>query len=91
MPVGRRISHTRRSPRAFATSRTTVYLDPGLHRALKVKAASTDRGLSELVNEAVRLALREDALDLEAIRRRAQEPTRAFERILADLKRDRLL
>jgi hypothetical protein len=44
-----------------------------------------------LVNEAVRLALREDALDLEAIRRRAQEPTRAFERILADLKRDRLL
>ncbi len=70
--------------------RTTICLEPGLHRALKVKAASTDRGLSELVNEAVRLALREDALDLEAIRRRAHEPSRAFERILADLRRDRL-
>ncbi len=70
--------------------RTTICLEPGLHRALKVKATSTDRGLSELVNEAVRLALREDALDLEAIRRRAHEPRRAFERILADLRRDRL-
>lgn len=53
--------------------RTTVYLEPGLYRALKIKAATTDRGLSELVNEAVRLALREDALDLEAVRRRRKE------------------
>ena len=70
--------------------RTTICLEPGLHRALKVKAASTDCGLSELVNEAVRLALREDALDLEALRRRAHEPSRVFKRILADLRRDRL-
>ncbi len=70
--------------------RTTICLERGLHRALKVKAAGTDRDLSELVNEAVRLALREDALDLEAIRRRAHEPSRALERILADLRRDRL-
>lgn len=72
-------------------NRTTVYLDPGLYRALKIKAATTDRRLSELVNEAVRLALREDAIDLAALRRRAREPSRAFEDVLADLKRHRRL
>lgn len=72
-------------------NRTTVYFEPSLYRALKIKAATTDRGLSELVNEAVRLALREDAVDLDALRRRAREPSRAFERVLADLKRNHLL
>ncbi len=70
--------------------RTTICLEPGLHRALKVKAATSDRSLSDLINEAVRYSLREDAIDLEALRRRAHEPSRAFERILADLRRDRL-
>jgi hypothetical protein len=46
-----------------ASLRTTVYFSPKLYRALKVKAATTDRGFSELVNEAVQLALREDAID----------------------------
>ena len=74
-----------------ALSRTTVYLEPKLHRALKVKAALTDRGLSELINEAVREALREDAADIETARRRAREPRVPFERVLAELKRDGLL
>lgn len=72
-------------------ARTTIYLEPGLYRALKIKAATTDQGLSELVNEALRLALREDAIDLEAARKRRREPRIAFERVLADLKRKRLL
>ena len=72
-------------------TRTTVYFEPRLYRALKVKAATTDRRVSELVNEAVRLTLREDAIDLEAARRRAREPRIPFERVLADLKRNRLL
>ena len=71
--------------------RTTVYLHPKLYRALKVKAAVTDRGLSELVNEAVRIALREDALDMEAFRQRAKEPSRSFADVLRELKRARLL
>ena len=58
--------------------RTTVYFAPKLYRALKVKAATTDRGFSELVNEAVQLALREDASDEAAYRRRTKEPSRAF-------------
>ena len=72
-------------------NRTTVYLKPGLRRALKVKAALSDRSLSDLVNEAVEESLREDALDLKAFRRRRREPSRALEDVIGDLKRDGLL
>jgi hypothetical protein len=72
-------------------SRTTLYLDPKIHRALKVKSATTDRTISEIVNEALIEALREDAIDLAAFRKRAKEPSRPFEKILAELKRDGLL
>ena len=72
-------------------TRTTVYLRPHVYRALKVKAATTDRSLSELVNGAVIEALREDALDLEAFEKRAKERSRPFEKALEDLKRDGLL
>jgi hypothetical protein len=67
--------------------RATVYLDPNLHRALRVKAAQTDRSLSELVNAAVRRTLAEDAEDLAAFDARAKEPNLAFEHVLKDLKR----
>jgi len=67
--------------------RATVYLDPSLHRALRVKAAETDESVSALVNSAVRLSLGEDAADLAAFRARAQEPVLAFEAVLKDLKR----
>jgi hypothetical protein len=46
--------------------RATVYFDPDLHRALRLKAAETERSLSDLVNEAVKLSLAEDAEDLAA-------------------------
>ena len=72
-------------------TKTTVYLEPKVYRALKVKAATTDRSLSDLINSAVLEALREDALDLEAFERRAKEPSRPFEKVLKDLKRDGLL
>ncbi|UVT17706.1 MAG: ribbon-helix-helix protein, CopG family [Nitrospira sp.] len=72
-------------------TRTTIYLKPKVYRALKVKAATTDRSVSDLVNAAVLASLREDALDLEAFDRRATEPSRPFEKVLEDLKRDGLL
>ena len=67
--------------------RATVYFDPGLHKALRVKAAQTDRSLSELVNAAVRQTLAEDAEDLAAFEERSREPNLAFEDVLRDLKR----
>ena len=67
--------------------RSTVYLQPHLHRALKLKAAETDRSVSDLVNHAVRLSLLEDAEDLAAFDERAREPNLAFEAMVKDLRR----
>jgi hypothetical protein len=72
-------------------TRTTVYLKPKVYRALKVKAATTDRSVSDLVNAAVVESLREDAVDLDAFDRRAKEPSRPFQKVLEELKRDGLL
>jgi hypothetical protein len=69
------------------TKRSTIYLDPELHRALRVKAAETAVSVSELVNDAVRLRLAEDAEDLEAFRTRSREQTSPFEDLVSDLKR----
>lgn len=67
--------------------RTTVYFDPALHRALRLKAAETDRSLSDIVNEAVRLSLLEDAEDLAAFEERASEPSLSFEEVVKELRR----
>jgi hypothetical protein len=68
-------------------AKTTVSLQPKVYRALKVKAATTDRSISDLINAAVIEALREDALDLEAFEKRSKEPSRPFEKVLEDPKR----
>ncbi len=67
--------------------RATIYLKSDLHKALKLKAAETDRSVSDLVNDAVRLSLLEDAEDLAAFEERAKEPNLAFEAVLKDLRR----
>jgi hypothetical protein len=67
--------------------RATVYFDPALHRALRLKAAETDRSLSDLVNEAVKLCLAEDAEDLAAFGERANEPNLPFESVVKELRR----
>ncbi len=66
--------------------RTTIYFDPNIHRALRIKSAELDRSVSELVNEAVRLSLAEDADDLAAFEERAHEPDLLFEDVVKDLK-----
>ena len=77
--------------RIATDTRTTVYLKPKVHRALKAKAASTDRTVSDLINAAVLGAMREDEIDLAAVAARRKEPSRPFERVIEDLKRDGLL
>ncbi|HJT21167.1 MAG TPA: hypothetical protein VJ746_11890 [Nitrospira sp.] len=72
-------------------TRMTVYLQPKIYRALKIKSATTDRSVSELINVAIIEALREDAVDLEALDKRSKEPARPLHQILKDLKRDGLL
>jgi len=70
-----------------ASRRATVYFDPEIHRALRLKAAATGRSVSELVNEAVGLALGEDAADLEAFEQRRGERLLSFDQVVKDLRR----
>jgi len=69
-----------------AAKRATVYFEPALHRAIRLKAAHTHRSISEIVNDAVRMALREDEQDLAAFEDRVAEPTISYEALLKDLK-----
>ena len=68
------------------TKRSTIYFEPEIHRALRMKAAHTGRSISSLVNEVVQRALSEDQEDLSAFEERAAEPTITYEDLLNDLK-----
>ena len=70
------------------TKRSTIYFDPVLHRALRVKAAETSRSVSDLVNDAVRENLIEDAEDLAAFDERSTEPLVSYEDMLKGLRAD---
>jgi len=67
--------------------RATVYFEPEIHRALRLKAAETERSVSDLVNEAVQLSLAEDAEDLAAFDDRVNEPNLPYEAVVKGLKR----
>ena len=73
---------------ATQTKRATIYFDPNLHKALRLKAVETSRSVSELVNEAVREALSEDAEDLLAFEERADENLISYEEMVKRLKKD---
>ncbi|MCB2168016.1 MAG: CopG family transcriptional regulator [Deltaproteobacteria bacterium] len=68
--------------------RATVYFDPIIHKALKLKSIETSRSISELVNTAVKEALAEDAEDITAFEERANEPLISFSEMVKRLKND---
>ena len=72
---------------ATSPKRATIYFDPEIHRALRMKSAASDRSMSDVVNEAVRLSLAEDAEDLAAFDSRAKEPTLDFGKVVKALRR----
>ena len=69
------------------TKRATIYFEPALHRALRMRAVESDTSISEIVNRAVRDSLSDEADDLEIFEKRKNEPTRPYEDFLRDLKR----
>jgi hypothetical protein len=69
------------------SKRATIYLDPALHKALRLKSVEASRSISDLVNDAARHALAEDAEELAAFEQRPGEPVIIFEALLKDLKR----
>jgi hypothetical protein len=70
-----------------SAKRATVYFEPEIHRALRLKAAASDKSISDMVNDAVKLTLAEDAEDLEAFEARKREPSLDFEQFVKALKR----
>jgi hypothetical protein len=73
---------------ATSAKRATVYFDPHIHKALKLKSIETAQSISDLVNQAVKAALAEDAEDIAAFEERADEPLISFSEMLKRLKKD---
>lgn len=73
---------------ATQAKRATIYFDPDLHKALKLKAAETSRSITDLVNTAVREALSEDAEDLIAFENRQDEPLISYDQMIKKLKKN---
>ena len=69
------------------SKRATIYFDAEVHHALRLRAAATDRSISDMVNDAVKLALAEDAEDLAAFDKRKSEPSVSFESLVRDLRK----
>ena len=70
------------------TKRATVYFDPAIHKALKMKSIENETSLSEMVNESLKLTLREDSIDIRAFEERKNEPAMKFEDVVNMLKQD---
>ena len=68
--------------------RATIYLEPELHKAVRLKSVHTNRTISDIVNESLRSAMREDQEDLEAFEKRADEGVISYEKLLTKLKAD---
>ena len=73
---------------ANESKRTTIYFDPDLHKALRLKSVENSRSVSDLVNEAVRQLLLEDAEDFAAFEDRVGEPLVSYEEMVKRLKKD---
>ncbi|MDD5288666.1 MAG: hypothetical protein PHY28_06105 [Dehalococcoidales bacterium] len=70
------------------TKRTTIYLDPDLHKALRLKAVTISRSVTELINDAVRESLAEDAEDIAAFEERENERLISYDEMVKRLKKD---
>lgn len=69
------------------SKRATVYFAPDVHKALRLRAAASDRSVSDMVNDAVRMSLAEDAIDLDSFTSRRAEKSVSFESFVTGLKR----
>jgi hypothetical protein len=78
-------------PRMTAPKRATVYFEAEIHKALRLRAAANDRSISDIVNEAVRVSLAEDAADLSAFGKRKRERSESFDSFVQGMKRRGLI
>jgi plasmid stability protein len=69
------------------SKRATIYFDADVHRALRLRAAACNRSISDMVNEAVRMTLAEDADDLRDAEQRQKEESIGFEEFVNSLRK----
>ncbi|MDQ8179182.1 hypothetical protein [Pelagicoccus sp. SDUM812005] len=69
-------------------SKATLYLDEAVHNALRIKAAETRQSMSDLVNDALKAALREDLEDISDWKKRKKEKTVSYDELLSQLQAD---
>ena len=68
------------------SKRATIYFDADVHRALRLRAAACNRSISDMVNEAVRMTLAEDADDLRDADQMQDEESIGFEEFVSSLR-----
>ncbi len=73
---------------AAEVKRATIYFDPNLHKALKIKSIETSRSITDIVNQAVRELLSEDVEDVLAYEERKNEPLVSYDQMLKNLRKD---
>jgi hypothetical protein len=73
---------------ATQLKRATIYFEPELHQAVRLKSVHTHRTISDIVNDSLRSALKEDQEDLDAFESRSSEPVISYEVLLQKLKAD---
>ena len=74
-------------PTMDSQKRATVYFESDVHRALRLKAAALDRSISDMVNDAVKASLAEDAEDLASFSDRKKDKSVSFDTYVQGLKR----
>jgi phage terminase large subunit len=73
------------------STKATFYLDKDLYKAFKVKAALSDKKISDLMNETLRSQMSEDEQDIKAIRNRAHDNKESYDDFLKALETDGLI
>lgn len=68
--------------------KATLYLQPQVFQAVKMKAAQTDQSLSGVVNDALERSFAEDYADIRTLRGRAGGRVESYESFLRGLKSD---
>ena len=70
---------------------STIYLQPSVHKALKLKAVIRDCSLSDLAEEIIKNSLAEDIEDIKDVKKRKKESSTSLKDFVKMLKNENQL
>ena len=71
--------------------KTSIFLEPGMLKYLRAKAAEESRSISDIIHEAVSLLASEDAEDIADFDARIGEPNVGHDEFVLSLKADGII